>query len=104
MGVKVNNGITGLHLGLKYFIGRHGSLQYWIMITAIKYINLAKKEVQKRRGGNTDNMLSGCMNIIEQGVRWLGLGLAAKKKGSGKLCTFTLLGGVGARPSSAELR
>ena len=49
LGVKVNNGITGLHLGLKYFIGRHGSLQYWIMITAIKYINLAKKEVQKRR-------------------------------------------------------
>ena len=49
-------------------------------------------------------MLSGCMNIIEQGVRWLELGLAAKKKGSGKLCTFTLLGGVGARPSSAELR
>ena len=25
-------------------------------------------------------MLSGCMNIIEQGVRWLELGLAAKKK------------------------
>ena len=48
LGVKVNNGITGLHLGLKYFIGRHGSLQYWIMITAIKYINLAKKEVQKK--------------------------------------------------------